>query len=364
MIDRRVFLGGAACLGFTPRAFAQSAVAGETLGQGALGQGASGQASAPGPLAVTIENKSAKEGCAEMDSVHLAFRSDRARKFRIEAVHPPYISSLRNDESRPLWADCNKLPRFAEFPAQPKQITFWETENARLVGVVQPSFWRKPSVPVRIGDKVVNDLHYVQYWIRHEGRLQDEVLVFYPADGNWRMKPLPPEHMRSTAYGSSFMIGPVQYAADNENEGKRAFVDLAEVVCMPDVERPRFKLVFKDGGHADVYFANIVGRCEERSPRPCLDDERILVTVSLSKPVSDKPFAAFNSMYATRTKNDVSWISWRDATGKWIERDLSNSATPTPAQFEALTLWAGRDAPSSRHNVSSPDMVFEAFEGE
>jgi hypothetical protein len=343
MITRRGLLSGAAAFAMAPAARAQ-----ET----------------PSPfLDVTIENKSAKEGCAEIDSVHLALRSARARKFRIEAAHPPYISSLRNDEARAMWSDCGRLPRLAEFPAEPRQITFWETANARLTGVVQPSFWRKPSVPVRVGDRVEHGLHYVQYWMRHHDHLHDEVLVFYPADGNWRAKPLPPEHMRSTAYGSSFMIGPVEYAADNLSEARRPFVDIAEIVCFPEGDAPMFRVNFRAGGHAEVRFSKAMTRCEEISAAPCVDDERILVFVEFSQPIADRPFAALNSMYATRTRNDVSWLSWRDPSGKWVERDLSNSATPVPERFAAKTLWAGRDAPSSRHNVSSPDMAFDRFEG-
>ena len=35
-------------------------------------------------------------------------------------------------------------------------------------------------------------------------------MVLYPPDGYWRARPLPFEDMRWTAYGSSFLVGPVE----------------------------------------------------------------------------------------------------------------------------------------------------------
>ncbi len=68
------------------------------------------------------------------------------------------------------------------------------------------SFWRPNTVPVRVGDRVEQGFHVVQLWVRFRERAE-EVLVFYPPDGYWRARPLPPPHMRWSAYGSSFLVG-------------------------------------------------------------------------------------------------------------------------------------------------------------
>ena len=78
-----------------------------------------------------------------------------------------------------------------------------------MVGLTFPTFWRPATATVRIGDRVEKGLHLLQVWmIRPMGG--EEVLVLYPQDGYWRLRPLAPAGMAPTAFGSSFLIGPVE----------------------------------------------------------------------------------------------------------------------------------------------------------
>jgi hypothetical protein len=78
--------------------------------------------------------------------------------------------------------------------------------------------------------------------------------------------------------------------------------------------------------------------------------------VAFDKAVEGLPFAALRSMYVTDFNNDVARIAVREKGAKgWREEPIMAFKGAT-----ATDVWAGRIAPS-RHNTSSPDMVFGAF---
>jgi hypothetical protein len=86
------------------------------------------------------------------------------------------------------------------------------------------------------------------------------------------------------------------------------------------------------------------------------DQNRNILEVTLGTPVSGRPFAALRSMFVTDFNNDVARIAVRDKDAKgWREDGIMSFKRAT-----ATDVWAGRIAPS-RHNTSSPDMVFGAF---
>jgi hypothetical protein len=61
-------------------------------------------------------------------------------------------------------------------------------------------------------------------------------------------------------------------------------------------------------------------------------------------------------MYVTDFNNDVARIAVRERDAKgWREAPIMEFKKAL-----ATDVWAGRTAPS-RHNTSSPDMVFKAF---
>ena len=285
-------------------------------------------------LAVDVQNASEPILCAEKDNVYLKLISPDVRRFTIEAVHPNYIGTLTADRSD---FDLNNCPDLAAAPViteKPRRITIFETPDLQLVGITIPNFWRKTVVPVRVGNRVESGVQLLQLWVRAHDRAE-EVLVLYPQDGYWRARPLPPENLKWSAYGSSFMIGPIEF-------DQRPLVAIREIVFEPGTMT--FRLEFARGGSATL-------RVEK------LDTERQALAVTLDPPVGgDMPFAALRSMFVTETNNDVAQLGWRTKDAPSWQR----SGIMDFKRANALEIWAGRLVPS-RHNTSSPDMVFRDF---
>jgi hypothetical protein len=288
----------------------------------------------PEPLAVEVTNASQPVLCAERDNVTINLASRDVRRLRIEAVHPAYIGTLQRDSFEADWTGCSAAGDPAPGPAQPlRRITLYEDIELWVVGLTFPSFWRPATAEVHIGERVEKGVHLLQVWmIRPMGG--EEVLVLYPQDGYWRLRPLAPAGMAPTAFGSSFLIGPV------EVEG-RPIVKIREIAFDPRARS--FTLQFERGGAATVRMART-------------DRDRHTLEVAFDKGVDGRPFAALRSMYVTEFTNDVARIavSERGAKG-WREDAILAFKRAT-----ATDVWAGRVSPS-RHNTSSPDMVFSAF---
>jgi hypothetical protein len=286
-------------------------------------------------LAVDVINASEPTLCAEKDNVYVKLQSGEARHFTVEAVHPAYVGTIVNDRWQPDFTRCD-MSNDPVFKFERRQVTIFENQEWRLVGHTFDSFWRPNQVPVRVGDRVENGLHLIQLWTWTNGRA-DEVLVLYPADGYWRARPKPAANLRSSVYGSSFLVGPV------ETEG-RPIVDIKDVAYDP--ESKTFTLNFVRGGNATL-------RVEK------LDDERIVLDVNLSQPAgAQRPFAALRSMFVSEGNSDVARVGWRTKDSQLFQDD-------PVMEFKRATaseLWAGRLVPS-RHNTSAPDMVFRDFSG-
>ena len=297
-------------------------------------------------LAVKVENLSKPVLCAEEDNVTLTFADPKVRRFRIEAVHPAYLAALRQDNWDADWTSCTFGPA-AEKPAPattakpasktppkvPVRVTLFEAVDRWLVGLRFPRFWREATTTVRVGNTVTEGLHLLQLWrVRPNGG--EEVVVLYPQDGYWRARPKGPKGRDLTAFGSSFLIGPV------EHDG-RPLVRLEQVTYDPALEG--FELSFAAGGSARVKLAEATAK-------------RLALDVTLSAAVKGRPFAALRSMYVTAYNNDVAGVAVRNAATKaWSEAgilDFAGAMTPE--------VWAGRRQ-ISRHNTSSPDMIFKWF---
>jgi len=317
--DRRDFLLGAGSLSLASNAVAEPAV-NET----------------PDELQVRVENNSVPELCAEKDNIELDFISPRLRHMQIQAVHPSYINTIVSDRWAPDWSSCD-LSHDPKFFAQARRRTFWETPEFWMTGYTFPSFWRPNDVSIRFGDTVEKGFHLIQLWMWHRERAE-EIMVFYPPDGYWRIRPLPFEDMRWTAYGSSFLVGPVETQ-------ERPIVAFEEIIFEPDTRS--FILKFKRGGQARVVIKNI-------------DQDRLTLDVGFSDAMpGGRPFAALRSMYAMQTMSDAAIVAWRSKRGKgWEEAPVIRFPGAS-----ATEVWVGRHLPS-RHNLSAPDMVFSKFEGE
>ena len=283
-------------------------------------------------LAVDVVNASEPTLCAEKDNVYLKLTSPEVRRFTIEAVHPNYVGTIVVDRSAFDLGNCPDLAAAPFITEKPRRVTIFETPDLQLVGLTIPNFWRKNIVPVRVGDRIETGVQLLQLWVRAQDRAE-EVLVLYPQDGYWRARPLPPANLKWSAYGSSFMLGPIEFK-------ERPFVDIREVVFDPVTKA--FRLAFTRGGNATL-------RLE------ALDTDRQVLDVALD-PVSDLPFAALRSMFVTEINNDVAQLGWRVKGGQSWER----TGIMDFKRASAVEVWAGRLVPS-RHNTSAPDMVFRDY---
>ena len=88
---------------------------------------------------------------------------------------------------------------------------------------------------MRIGDRVEKNIHLLQVWmIRPMGG--EEVLGLYPQDGYWRVRPLAPASLAPTAFGSSFLLGPVEVEGrPGKGSTFSVFIPLA---VQPEADQP------------------------------------------------------------------------------------------------------------------------------
>ncbi|MET0343019.1 MAG: hypothetical protein ABW252_18575 [Polyangiales bacterium] len=307
------------------------ALAGCTHASAALPKSAPGKS---GGLAVHVHNQSRPVLCAEEDNVAIALESGDVRSFRIEAAHPVYASMLRRDSTEADWTACDMTQDPAHPATVPPRVwTIYEDDALQVVGHVLPTFWRPSTATLRIGDKVEPGVHLVQIWLKSkEGR--DEVLVLYPQDGYFRARPRGLEGFGETAYGSSFLVGPI------ETEG-RPIVRFREVTFDP-VSRT-FTLAFERGGRATLRMLDV-------------SHKRHAIDVRFDGAIAGRPFAMLRSMYITEFNNDVARVAVREpGAAGWREENVM-----TFERARATDLWTGRLAPS-QHNTSSPDVVFHGF---
>jgi hypothetical protein len=285
-------------------------------------------------LSVDVKNESEPVLCAEKDNVALSFANPDVRSFRIEAAHPVYLSGDGRNNFEADWTACDMAadPSYVA-PVPPRRVTIYEEIEQWIVGYTFPTFWRPATATFRVGDRVEKGLHLIQLWVlRTDGA--EEVLVLYPQDGYWRARPMTPENMRNTAYGSSFLVGPI------EVDG-RPIVKIKEVVFEPKTRT--FTMHYENGSSATLKVASA-------------DKNRLALDVAFDKSMGKGPFAMLRSMYVTEFNNDVARIAVREKNAKsWREDNIMKFDRAT-----ATDIWAGRLSPS-QHNTTSPDMVFNSF---
>lgn len=296
----------------------------------------------PDEIAVAVTNRSEPVLCAEKDNIQVDFSSPDVRSFRMQAVHPAYIGTIRIDRYLPDFTACDMSadPVAATSVKKTVRRTIYETPDFQLVAFTYPTFWRPAKTPVRIVDKeagvdrAFEEIHLLQVWTWDRERAE-EVLVVYPPDGYWRARPLPFGDMRWTAYGSSFLVGPV------EMQG-RPIVDIREIVF--DAATRSFTMHFARGGSARMTIG-------------ALDQEHMALDVTLEGAIPrDLPFASLRSMYVTDVNNDAARVAWRPKGGqRWGEAHILDFK-----DAQAVEFWAGRTF-ASKHNTSAPDMVFGRF---
>ncbi len=300
---------------------------------------------------VDFVNDSRPTRCAEEDNVYVKLTGTAISRFRIRAEHPPYLAGITTDLTAPDFTACD-MSNDPSFAFEPRTTVLYEDESIRLVGHRFGSFWRPEVVDFRVGTRHEPGLHLVQLLRRGiapgvtangqpvspsggAAGNELEILVVYPADGYWRAKPLPPVFLDDTAYGSSFLIGPIA-------EEGRPYVAIREIEFEPATQT--FRLQFRNGSRGTLTVTE--------ATRSGID-----LSVTLETPLpADQPFAALRSMFVTPRQADVT-------VAVWPQTPPTQSA-PVPImevkRIRAPAARFGRIEPSS-HNLSAPDMVFDRF---
>jgi hypothetical protein len=305
--------------------------------------------SAPSLLEAEFVNLSRRTRCAEEDNVDVRVRASGVTRFTVTAEHPPYISLIRTDSTAPDFTDCD-MSGDPVFRFKPRTVILYEDETTRLVGHSFETFWRPEVVDFRVGERREAGLHLVQLLRKNiaspgtPAARDVEILVVYPSDGYWRAKPLPPAQLPDSAYGSSFLVGPV------EDDG-RPIVRFRSIRFEPaDLA---FHLEFASGGQG------VLKVIEDNRRRTRLE-------VTLDRPVAaGQSFAALRSMYVTADNADTA-IAIGPLPGAQIKDQMPDAGSERhlPVMgFERFTgAWGrfGRTLPS-RHNLSAPDTVFGDF---
>jgi hypothetical protein len=289
-------------------------------------------------LDVRLQNVSFETACAEVDNVDVRVRAPTPVAFTIEATFPAYYDPEMKDHTAAVWDGCEGYD--AEdpvFTSTPAALVLFEDDDWLLVGVRKPSFWRPAIVPVRVEGEQFSELHLLQLHAKRPDGEADEVLVLYPPDGYWRAKPVAPAghketHGRDAAFGSSFLIGPVE-------EDGRAIVDLAEVTFVPD--EVRFDLRFMRGGTGTLAVAEA-------------GTEGVALDVRIDRDEGVEEIAAVRSMFVEPTMADAAVLRWRDGE----RRGETDVLAPFVAPVDEASF--ARDV-VSRHNTSAPDLRFYDF---
>lgn len=290
---------------------------------------------------VDIENRTTPTRCAEEDNVTFALSGRSVARFQVEASPPRYLASIRNDVTAPDFSGCHfdgsEHPTDPRFHFTPRTRVLLKTAKWKIVGLTLSTFWRNRRVPVTTPGGVMHGVHLVQVF-RKVGAASREVLVMYPSDGYWRIKPLPEDRFGDGLYGASVLIGPAI-------DAKRPHVDLAAVTIVA-APRLSLRLRFAAGGTAQVDIAEV-------------NRTRTRLDVAFRPPLSGSAgstFAMLRSMYVAPDNADVSEIEWTGSS------DPVSRTAPIAAlrSFQANRVRFGRSIPS-RHNTSAPDIRFSGF---
>lgn len=287
-------------------------------------------------LGVRVRNQSTAPSCEGPENLVLTFVSETVRRLRIEARHPAFTTALATDADVPSYLGCPTDPA-AAMPVAPEGAgqVLVETAELRVSGHGAPGFWRAAAVPVKVGDKRFDGLGRLDVALKRNGAVVT-VLQLYPADGSWRLRPLPPPHLARTAFGAAVLIGPV--AQERQVLVKPASIAIAAT-------GRTFTLTFEAGGSAEVTLAGV-------------DDQRLSLDTTFAQPVT-APFAALRAHYVMQGEADITRIAWRSSGSAALGEAPVMSFTDTP---DVTLLWAGRLTPT-RPAPTAPDLVFSGFAG-
>lgn len=284
-----------------------------------------------------VDNLSHPTKCAEFDNVYLTLTNPDVRAFRIEVTPPVYLADLKTDDTAPNFDHCEAMKDDPKFKFEPKTLTLYEDADTRILGFTHEVSWRAKGAEVVIGDVDERDIHLIQVQKKVADKFQ-EYLVVYPFDGYWRAKPIPPERFPEAAYGTSFLLGPIE-------EQHRPIVDIDRIEI--DGKNLVFKLTFARGGTGELKV--------EKAER---DGVGLAVKLDGLPKAAEKqaPFAGIRSMFVTPDNADTARVVWRMDGGLFTENVMDFKSTSTDdVRFDRVEL--------SRHNTSAPDVSFRGFRG-
>jgi hypothetical protein len=285
------------------------------------------------PAVVTVRDRGVKTQCAEEDNVYATLSAPGVRSFAVEARHPAYGAALTRDTYKPNFTDCTFHPQF-DFPLKPRKVVLYRDDKVMIRGVEYSSYWRPTLVKVEVAGRKDQGFTLIQL-LQKEGKAWQESLVLHAPDGYWRLRPLPLPQFKGAVYGSSFLIGPVE-------ESSRPYVRIAEVKVDPKARR--FTVLFDKGGQASLTITS-------------LDRQALKAKVELDPPVeSGRPFVALRSMYVAPDNADAAELRWTAADGQ-----MKVAPVVGFGEVKASAVGFAKSEPS-RHNTSSPDILFSDFE--
>ncbi|WP_439687752.1 Secreted protein [Cupriavidus oxalaticus] len=304
------------------------------------------------PVLVEVRNFTTPTQCTEEDNVSFVMNSPAIQRFRVEALHPPYLSKVRGLRFPPAdFSNCDfdeNTPRTDPGRRfEPRKVRIYDGPDFAIEGNTYETFWRSQSVPVAVWGSVYDEFHLLQFYVKHRqaGELREtQVLVLYPPDGYWRAKPLPATQTGMNSYGSSFLIGPI-------TEADRPVVEIADIDIDP--KERTIRLRFIAGGEASVRLIEV---SRQRTAldvkfRPSYRPSNVFAAGGMPG------FAMLRSMYVAEDNADISRVEWRDAAGRAHHTSVADTAA-----LKARSVRFGRVVPS-RHNPDAPDIRFDAFDG-
>ncbi|MDR6537938.1 hypothetical protein [Variovorax soli] len=290
------------------------------------------------PAQATIDNETHATACAEEDNVSLNLSGKAIRRFRVEALPPAYLDTIEQDRTAPDFSGCNfdggTHPTDPRYGFKERRAVLHDGPRWQIVGITLPSFWRPERVPIRVDGRPDRGFHMIQVFAKTAAKPL-EALVMYPADGYWRIKPLPAPRFGDGVYGSSFVMGPVEQAG-------RPMARIASIAI--ETKPLVFKLRFANGGEAKVEVREI-------------SEARTTLDVAMKPGRGHGPrFAVLRSMYVAPDNADMSEVAWRATP------DAAEARKPLPEirTLDAADVRFGRSIPS-RHNTSAPDIRFGGF---
>ena len=166
------------------------------------------------PATVTVENQTRPTACAEEDNVSLTLRG-RHPRFRVEALQPAYLADIQARRHRARFLRLQLRRRRASHRSElhlqaaprgaPRRQAMDDRRHDAAELLAAATGCRYASA-----QRSDDDFHLLQVFAKKPGAKPLEALVMYPADGYWRLKPLPLPRFGDGVYGSSFLMGPVE----------------------------------------------------------------------------------------------------------------------------------------------------------